>query len=195
MGLKANIPNVANEEVLNEKGVFKTAWARYMHELWQRVGGGDIYSLGGLLTSNTTAVGNITSGEDSLITYTLPKNAMHNNGDVLEITAFGITASNSNNKTIKLIIGSTTLFSTGILAFNNKAWCINAKITYTGTATQVSVATFNGDLALLTTTATYVTGTEDFTTNLTIKCTGTSGSSTTNDVVQEGLIIKLFPAF
>jgi hypothetical protein len=195
MGQKANLPSVANEQVINEKGMFKGAWARYMFELWSRVGGGDLYSLGGQLYSNMTAVGNVAGGEDDLITYTLPKNTLHNKADVLEITAFGITAANGNNKTIKLILGTTTLFSTGVLAFNNKPWCIRAEITRTDAATQVSIATFNGDFALLTNTATYIAGTEDFTTNLIIKCTGTSGSSTTDDVIQKGLTVKLFPAF
>ncbi len=166
-----------------------------MFELWTRVGGSDLYSLGGQLYSSMTPVGNITSDEDTLITYTLPKNTLHNDTDVLEIVVFGITAANGNDKTIKLILGSTTLFSTGVVAFNNKPWCIRAEVTRTGAATQVSIATFNGDFALLTNTATYVAGTEDFTTNLVIKCTGTSGSSTTDDVIQKGLIVKLFPAF
>lgn len=194
MGQKANLPSVNNEPVVNEAGLFKAAWARYMFELWTRVGGSDLYSLGGQLHSDMNAVGNIIGGEDDLIKYTLSKNTLHNDSDVLEIVAFGTTAANGNNKTIKLILGSTTLFSTGVVAFNNKPWCIRAEITRTAAATQVSIATFNGDFSLLTNTATYIAGAEDFTTNLIVKCTGTSGSSTTNDIVQRGLIIKLFPA-
>ncbi len=165
-----------------------------MFELWSRVGGSDLYNLGGRLITNNTAVGNVTSGEDALITYSLKKNTLHNDGDVIEIVAYGTTAANGNNKTIKLVLGSTTLFTTGVVAFNNKSWCIKATLTRTGAATQQIIATFQGDLALLTTTATFTAGTEDLTTNLTIKCTGTSGSSTTDDVIQKGLVITMFPA-
>ncbi len=192
---KANIPSLSTEEVLNETGLFKGAWARYMHELWARIGGGDLYNLGGLLVSNTTAVGNITSGEDNLITYSLKKNTLHNEGDVLEITAYGTTAANGNNKTIKLILGSTTLFTTGVLAFNNKAWCIRSTITQITSVTQSIVTEFQGDFGLITNTVTVTAGAENLATTLTIKCTGTSGSSTTDDIIQKGLIVKLFPNF
>ncbi len=191
---QANMPSVSTVPVLNEQGIFKSAWARYMFELWSRIGGGDLYNLGGRLITDNTAIGNITSGEDNLITFTLQKNTLHNDGDVIEIIAYGTTATNGNNKTIKLIIGSTTLFSTGVLAFNNKSWCMRSTITRTSSATQQAITTFSGDLSLLTTTATFVSGTEDFTTNLIIKCTGTSGSSTTDDVIQKGLVITMFPA-
>lgn len=191
---QANIPKVGSEPVVNEQGIFKSSWARYMHELFLRVGGGDLYNLGGRLTTDNTAIGNTLGGEDNLITYSLPKNALHNDGDTLEIIAYGITAANGNNKTIKLVLGSTTLFSTGAVAFNNKSWCIRAEITRIGAATQQIISTFHGDFGLLTNTATFVAGTEDLTTVLAIKCTGTSGSSTTDDIIQKGLTIKMFPA-
>lgn len=191
---QANLPKVSSEPVINEQGIFNSSWARYMSELFLRIGGSDLYNLGGRLTTNNTAVGNVTGGEDDLITYSLKKNTLHNDGDILEIIAYGTTAANADNKTIKLILGSTTLFTTGVVAFNNKPWCIRAEITRTGSATQQVIATFNGDFALLTNTATFTAGTEDLTTTLTIKCTGTSGSSATNDIIQKGLVIKMFPA-
>ncbi len=191
---QANIPNVGNEPVVDGKGLFRSTWARYMSELSLRIGGSDLYNLGGRLTTDNTAIGNITSGEDNLITYSLKKNTLHNDGDVLEIVVYGTTAANGNDKTIKLILGSTTLFTTGALAFNNKTWCIRSVITRTGNATQQAITTFNGDLSLITTTAIFTAGTEDLTTTLTIKCTGTSGSSTTDDIIQKGLVITMFPA-
>lgn len=193
---KANIPSLSTEKVLDEAaGLFGSSWARYMHELWARIGGGDLYNLGGLLVSNTTAVGNITGGEDNLITYSLAKNTMHNNGDALEVTAYGTTAANGNNKTIKLVLGSTTLFTTGAVAFNNKDWCLRATITQITSTTQSILAEFQGDFGLLTNTVTITAGAENLATTLTLKCTGTSGSSTTDDIIQKGLIIKLFPNF
>lgn len=191
---QANMPKVGSEPVVNEKGIFSSSWARYMNDLFLRIGGSDLYNLGGRLVTNSTAVGNVLGGEDNLITYSLPKNALHNDGDILEIVAFGTTAANGNNKTIKLKLGSTTLFDTGAVAFNNKSWCLRAEIIRTGSATQQIITTFHGDFALLTNTAIFTAGTENLTTALTIKCTGTSGSSTTDDVIQKGLTIKMFPA-
>lgn len=189
----ANLPNVGNQVVLNKTGFFSIPWARYMNDLFLRVGGGSSYNLGGRLITNNTAVPNTGTSETDLITYSIQKNTLKNNGDILSIVAYGTTASNSNNKTIKLVLGSTVLFTTGAVAFNNKPWCLRSEITRTDTAKQQAITTFHGDFSVLTNTATFIAGTEDFTTPLTLKCTGTSGTAS-NDVIQKGLIINMFPA-
>lgn len=189
---KSNLPHLT-EPVLDSLNNFTNSWSKFFQELKLRIGADKGYSLGGLLENSTTAVGNVLGGEDNLIVYSLEKNTLLNAGDMLEIIAYGTTAANGNDKTIKLIIGSTTLFSTGLQAFNNKDWCMRCVLTRITSATQQAVTTFHGDFSLLTNTCDFVTGTENFATALTIKCTGTSGSSTTNDVVQKGLIIKQFP--
>lgn len=180
----------AKEPVLNGE-TFRGTWSKYFEQVWRKVGGGAVYSLGGRLTTNTTAVGNVGSGADDLITYTLEKNTLSILGDVLEITAFGTGAANANNKTIKLLLGTTELFSTGAVGSNNKDWEINCKIIRTAAATQECISQFNGDTVLVTQTADYISGTEDFTTDLTIKCTGEATSN--DDIIQKGLIVKLFP--
>jgi hypothetical protein len=189
---KAELPH-SSESVISDTNSFTATWNRFFEQLKARIGADKSYSLGGVLTTSTTAVGNITGGEDNLITYSLQKNTLQNIGDTLEIIAYGTTAANANAKTIKLIIGSTTLFTTGAVAFNNKDWCLRCTLIRTAAATQQAITTFQGDFALLTNTADFVTGTEDFTTSLTIKCTGTSGGSATDDIIQKGLVIKLFP--
>ena len=184
------IPPQARETVLNGEN-FSKSWTRFFDELQRRIGGGLSYSLGGQLTNSTTSVGNVGSGADNLITFTLEKNTLLNAGDSLEITAYGTQAANANNKTIKLLLGSTELFSTGAVASNNKDWELTCRITRTGAATQKCITSFNGDTVLVTQTADHVSGTEDFTTALTIKCTGEATAN--NDIVQQGLIIKFFP--
>lgn len=192
---KANIPSLATESVLNDKGLFKGAWARYMHELWQRVGGGDLYSLGGLLYSSTTTVGNITGGEDDLISYSLPRNTMHNDTDVLEIIAFGIYANNSHDKTLKFYFDGTLVYTTAIKTPQNTAWQITCRIMRITATTQKVIVSYSGEALGGAVNAFYTVTTVDLTVKNIIKCTGTSGSSATNDIVQEGLIVKLFPAF
>lgn len=186
---KVNLPHASEPVLDNNK--FGSTWNRFMHDTWLRIGGGEQYSLGGSLSTNTTSVGNVGVGEDNMITYSLEKNTLKNVGDTIEIVAYGTTAANGNNKTIKLVIGTTTLFTTGAVAFNNKDWCIKSVLTRTGTTSQRAITTFQGDFSLITNTATYVTGTEDFRTALTIKCTGTATSD--NDISQKGLIITAFP--
>lgn len=188
---KALLPST--QEAATYKDFFTFEWFTFFSQLFSRIGGNKDYSLGGLLATDTNAVGNVTGGEDNLITYSLQKNTLGANNDVLEIIAYGTTAANGNNKTIKLILGSTTLFSTGAVAFNNKDWCLRSTIIRTGAAAQQAITTFNGDFSLITNVTDFITSTEDLTTALTIKCTGTSGSSTTDDVIQKGLIIKNFP--
>lgn len=184
------IPPHSREPVIEGEN-FTKPWSKFFEDLRERIGGAKTYTLGGSLTTDTTAVGNFGTGEDDLITYSLQKNILNDAGDTIEITAYGTTAANANNKTIKLFLGSTELFSTGAVASNDKDWRIKATITRTGSATQKSIAAFSGDTVLVTQTADFVSGTEDFTTALTIKCTGEATSD--DDVVQQGLTINIFP--
>ena len=193
--VQANLPNIANEEVTNERGVFKSAWARYMFELWQRVGGGDLYSLGGLLYSSTTTVGNIGGGTDDLITYSMPKNTMHNNTDVLEIIAFGTYANNTNDKTLSLYFDGTLIYSTTVKKPNNTSWQLTCRIMRITATTQKVTVSYAGEALGGAINTAYTATTVDLTIANIIKCTGLSGGSATNDIVQQGLIIKLFPAF
>ena len=186
---KANLPS--SQESAISGNFFTFEWFTYLSQLFTRVGGNKDYSLGGLLTADTAAVGNIDAGEDNLISYSMPKNTLGANNDVLEITAFGTFADNANNKTVSLVLGSTDLFNTGAVAFRNQDWCIESKIIRTGAATQKCITKFYTDYADITNIVDYVAGTENLATTLTIKCTGEA--TTTNDIVQQGLIIKNFP--
>ena len=184
------VPPHYRETVLEDE-TFSKSWSRFFEELKQRIGGGRSYSLGGQLTNSTTSVGNVGSGADNLITFSIEKNTLQNVGDMLEIIAYGTQAANANNKTIKLVFGSTELFTTGAVASNDKDWELRCQITRTAAATQKIITTLIGDTVLVTQTASYVSGTEDFTTALTIKCTGEATSN--DDIIQQGLIIRFFP--
>jgi hypothetical protein len=175
----------------SREGGFSKPWNKFFFDIARKIGADKIYSLGGTLTTNTTAVGNVGSGADTLISYSLPKNTLSNDGDVLEIVAYGTQASNANNKTIKLVFGTTELFTTGAVASNGKDWEIRCTITRTAAATQNCSTVFLGDTVLVTQMTDFTAATEDFTTALTIKCTGEATSN--DDIIQKGLFIKLFP--
>jgi len=186
---KEGIPH-SRESVLSDEN-FSRPWFRFFNSVADKIGLQSSYSLGGRLATNTTSVGNVGSGADDLITFALEKNTLLNAGDTLEIMAFGTQAANANNKTIKLLLGSTELFSTGAVASNGLDWALHARIIRTGAATQKCITSFSGDTVLVTQTVDYVSGTEDFSTALTIKCTGEATAN--DDIIQQGLFIKLFP--
>jgi hypothetical protein len=141
---------------------------------------------------NTTAVGNVGTGEDDLITYSLTAATLANAGDAVEVTAFGTFAGNSNAKQVKLKFGATTLLATGSSALlNGGAWQITARILRTGAATQIATAGFNGNVSVVTTTATYTEPTETLSGAITIKCTGEATAN--NDVIQKGLMVRYLP--
>lgn len=188
---KASLPHANNPVLMGREETHTKPWSRFFEELRVRIGADKDYSLGGILSVDTASVGNVGTGEDDLISYSLQKNVVSNLQDKIEIEAFGTFANNSNNKTVKLIFGSTTLFSTGAVAFQNQDWCLRSSIIRTGSSTQKCITTFYTDYADITNIIDYVSGTEDFTTALTIKCTGQATSD--NDIVQEGLSVKLFP--
>lgn len=142
------------------------------------------------LTSDMNAVGNVNGGADTLITYTMQGNVLALDGFNIEIEAWGTVAANANNKTIILYFGSSVLYTTGVLAANNGAWKINAIVTRTGAATQKSIATIISSNTTIGYSASFNVLSEDLSANITIKCTGTG--TATNDIVQQGLLIRLF---
>ena len=141
--------------------------------------------IGGTLNVNTTSVGNVGTGIDDLITYTIPAATLSVNGDNIEVTAWGTYAANGNNKNIKLIFGSTTVLDTGAVAANSGSWVIRATIVRTGATTQQCIASLVTDNTTQTDIAKYVTASETLANALVIKCTGEATSN--NDIVQAGL--------
>ena len=139
------------------------------------------------LISNFTAVGNVGAGEDNLMSNVLPANSLAYAGQTVRVTAFGFTAANANNKTIKVYFGSTNVLSTGAVAFNNVGWSVQMYIIRSNSTNQKVNATlcangssiYNGNLF---TTSELMTG------DITIKLTGEATAD--NDIVQAGMFIE-----
>jgi len=123
----------------------------------------------------TGPVGNVTTSETDLVTYTVTYDVLSKTNSSLLIFASGKTAANANNKTLKLVLGSTTLFTSGALASNNIDWTLQAEILRVGAASQIVWAQFlrNGSSPIVTTTTTAV----DMSVNNTLKLTGTGTAS------------------
>jgi hypothetical protein len=144
------------------------------------------------LTSNLTQVGNIGTGEDNLITYSLPANTLKKEGYNLQILCWGTFAANANNKRIRAYLGSTAFFDSTALAINGGSWSLAitiVRVTDTHQQTIVRYSSSNGTFGNGTIVNTSVTAT--LSTDLIIKCTGEA--TTTNDIVQNGLTISVYP--
>lgn len=140
--------------------------------------------------TNVTAVGNITTGTDDLITYSLPARSMQEAGDWVKIKAWGTTANNANAKTLTLAFGSQTILTTALTTNQASQWEINAVVI----ATAGSAQDWHSSLSEIGTANQFdmETGTATVTSTaaITIKCTG--NATATNDIVQEGLTVELF---
>ena len=143
----------------------------------------------GTANVNTTAVGNVGAGTDDLMTYSHPANSLSAVGKGVRITAWGTAANNANAKTVTLAYGATTLVSTALTISQAGTWSITAIVIATGGSTQEAFATLNQGGAATLVDVERTTPGETLTGAVTIKCTGTA--TTTNDIVQEGLVVEM----
>jgi hypothetical protein len=60
------------------------------------------------LSAQYTLVGNVGTGQDDLMTYTLPGGTVSADGASIEITAAGYVASNGNSKSLRFVWGANT---------------------------------------------------------------------------------------
>lgn len=135
---------------------------------------------GGILAEGRTSVGNVGTGEDTLLSYSLEANALNADGAEIEIVLSGVFAANGNSKTLKvkwagqtipIFGGSATL---GPASVNNGLYDVRLRIkrissthvrpsgvvvTYTGIGTVVPAlidrttiaTTFSGAVTILVT--------------------------------------------
>ena len=181
----------SREIVLQEDTVFNKVWFRFFEELNYKTRIDRNIKLGGLLSIDTTSATNSGTGQTNLIQYSLAKNSLQNNGDIIEVEAWGVYATNANNKNITLEFGSQTILTTGAIAANGGAWRIKAKIIRTAAATEEIIAEIISGNSSVADSVTRTAGTQNLSNNTTIKCTATGGAS--SDVTQYALLINLFP--
>ena len=151
--------------------------------------GNSLATFVGKATVNNTAVGNVTTGEDNLITYSLPINALYEAGRGVRITAWGTGANNANAKTLKLYFGTAVILTNSLTTSQANTWRMVAEVFSTGTDTQDYIAQFLQAGTVAQTDIELGTATQDDGAVITIKCTG--DATATNDIVQEGLIVEI----
>jgi hypothetical protein len=99
----------------------------------------------GRINSDSTDVGNVGGGEDSLKSFTVPANTLAANGQVLRYVANGVFAANGNNKRVRVKFGATTVLDTGVVTHNNLAWKVVLEIMRTAPTTQECSAVLEVD--------------------------------------------------
>lgn len=141
----------------------------------------------GRITTNTTPVGNVTTGEDDLMTYTVKANVLSADGKALRVRAWGSYANNGNTKTLKAYFGATGLTLDSSVAAN-VSWVAEVEVIRTGATAQILRGSL-GTAGVSWDVPTPVTPAETLSGAVVFKFTGEG--TATNDVVQSGMIIEV----
>lgn len=146
-----------------------------------------------VLNTNSTAVGNVGSGEDDLITYNIAGGTLGTNGEYIHWIATGQFGASLNNKRIRAYLGTSLLFDTGALAITAATdWSMEGEILRVDGTNQRSGARFTSSSSVLSGFSQYAAPTETLSGALTLKLTGTATSD--NDIVQRTLIVEKYSA-
>ena len=147
-----------------------------------------VSALNGTANVNNTAVGNVLTGEDDLITYSLPTNALTSNQKGIRITAWGTAANNANAKTLKVYFGTQIILTTSLTVSQVDTWRV------AGTVWRTSLNNQDWECSLIQAgTASLIdvengTAIQTETSAIIIKCTGEA--TATDDIIMEGMIIE-----
>lgn len=95
-------------------------------------------AVGGILFVSTTSVGNVGTGVDDLMTYSVPANTLAVNHQSLRIRAWGTFAENGNTKSVRLMFGSSVIAQFQTMSSLIKKWRMEAIIVRTGATTQIA---------------------------------------------------------
>lgn len=148
---------------------------------------GSSFSIPAAPILNTTAVGNVGTGSDSLIVVNIPAGAFFRNGVKAKIRAAGTTANNANAKSVSLEFGAgNTIITKSLIANAAGFWEVEADVVLTGADAQrfrAKVLDAGGAQGLENGTATQPTNAA-----ISVRCRG-SGTAD-NDIVQTSMEIE-----
>jgi len=153
---------------------------------------GDSTSYGiapGVVSKQAVAIGNVDTGQDNLMSYSLPANAFSSVGQALRVTAWGTTANNANAKTIKLFFAGTEIATLSLTTSQANAWRIDGEIMWraSGLATCAITLVQGGVVMQSTIIATTVASINAAIANP-VQITGQGTAS--SDVLQRGMLVE-----
>mgnify|MGYP001618210370 CR=1 FL=1 len=94
----------------------------------------------GLQKQALTTIGNVGAGEDDLQSVLVEADSLYKNGQAIRVRAWGRSANNGNDKTLRLYAGATKIFDSGVLVLTNKPWFLEAIVLRTATDVQLAFA-------------------------------------------------------
>lgn len=143
------------------------------------------------LTTNFTDVGNVGTGLDDLMSYTIPAGQLATNGDYIQFTMTFIFAANANAKEVKAVYGATTFYASTSQVQNGGTLEITGTIVRTGAATQRITFSVSTDATLFVDIGSYVTAAETLSGTVVLK--GQAECVSNDDVIQKLQIVRYWP--
>lgn len=150
-----------------------------------------------VLYSSTTAVGNVGTGEDDLISQSIAAATLSTDGDRLRITAVFKMASNTNVKRVRAHFGGTTVYDSGATgSHSNLSLVVQLIITRTAAAAQnaASWAALSDQNAATAPSfgGLFSNPAETLANAVTFKFTGEATAN--DDIIQKEMLIEFLPA-
>lgn len=139
-----------------------------------------------VLNGDYSQVGNVTTGEDQLFSYTLPASTMATNGNSVIVKFSGTRAANGNAKTIKAKFGAHVYSSVS----TSGTWVITCEYVRTAATTQKGYC-ITQDSGGTETHSGWFAATETLSGTVAIVLTGEA--TATNDIVKEYAKVKFEP--
>jgi hypothetical protein len=145
-----------------------------------------------IIHQSITPVGNVGTGEDTLISTSLVSNTLFANGDRIRARAAFTFAANANNKTLKGKYGSTTFFDSTPLAINGGSAVIEVVVTRLTNTTQNVSVTVNSSNTTLPNSANFTTAAETLSPG-TVSLLFTGEATSNDDISQKEVVIEYMP--
>ena len=143
------------------------------------------------LFANIVPGSSVGSAETVMMSYTLPANTLALDGYNITVEAWGTFAANTHNKRVRLYFGSTVVYDTTSLAVNGGTWKIESTIVRTGTSAEQAITFIICSNTTVVNSVTYVVPNELLSATIDVSCSGLGVSN--GDIIENGLLVKLFP--
>jgi hypothetical protein len=154
-----------------------------------KIGGTTSYGIApGVAYKLAGSAGNIGTGEDNLMSYTLPANAMNAASRGVRITAYGYTATNANAKTLRVYFGATLIGSLSLTTGQFSSWRCDGEVLWeAGSLMRATMQIVQGG-TVTNFDCKGTTVTHDPTTSALIRVTGEATADF--DIEQIGMIVE-----
>lgn len=136
------------------------------------------------LFTDSTEVGNVLTGQDDLMNFTMVADTVGADGGIL-IKAWGKLAANGNSKIIRVQIGTQEIF-TVTTTVSGLSWLFEIYLLRTSELVQAGVV--NSGIGTVAGAAAFAS-TVDLSTDLVVKLT--AAATDTDDITQNGMIVEL----